>query len=141
MRESFKFAFTRGILIVVILAAILEIFPDQSLFIFSYSGEMLDNRPEMVEMLKIMCLYIGFFAFTPLCSGYMQAMGHPNRSLIMALWRNAILITFYLIAIQQTELTAIAWALVFGHMVGATSILAMTLFTDRQVAKRLNEQQ
>ncbi len=140
MRESFRFAFTRGILIVVILAIILEIFPDQSLYIFSYSGEMLDNRPEMVEMLKVMCLYIGFFAFTPLCSGYMQAMGHPNRSLIMALWRNAVLITFYLIAIQQTELTAIAWALVFGHMIGAFSILAVTLYTDRQVARHLNGQ-
>ena len=140
MRESFRFAFTRGILIVIILAMVLEIFPDQSLYIFSYSGEMLDNRPEMVEMLKVMCLYIGFFAFTPLCSGYMQAMGHPNRSLIMALWRNAVLITFYLIAIQQTELTAIAWALVFGHMIGAFSILAVTLYTDRQVARHLNGQ-
>jgi len=139
MRESFRFAFTRGILIVVILSAIVELFPEQCLFIFSYSGEMLDNRPEMVDMLRVMCLYIGLFAFTPLCSGYMQAMGHPNRSLIMALWRNAVLITFYIIAIQQPELTAIAWALVFGHMIGAASIFLMTLYTDRQVSKKIHE--
>ena len=98
---------------------------------------MLDNRPEMVDMLRVMCLYIGFFAFTPLCSGYMQAMGHPNRSLIIALWRNAVLITFFYIAIQQPELTAVAWALVLGHIIGAASIFLMTMFTDRQVTKMI----
>ena len=141
MRASFRYAFTRGILIVVVLAIIVELFPEQFLFIFSYSGEMLENRPEMVEMLKVMCLYIGFFAFTPLCSGYMQAMGHPNRSLIMALWRNFVLICFFYIAIQQPELTAVAWALVFGHIVGAASIFLMTLYTDRQISRRLSESQ
>jgi putative MATE family efflux protein len=138
MRESFKYAFTRGILIVVILAAIVELFPEQILYIFSYSGEMLDNRPEMVDMLRVMCLYIGFFAFTPLCSGYMQAMGHPNRSLVMALWRNFVLIIFFYIAIQQPDLTAVAWALVFGHIIGATSIFLVAMFTDRQVSRLIH---
>ncbi len=100
---------------------------------------MLDNRPEMVDMLRVMCLYIGFFAFTPLCSGYMQAMGHPNRSLVMALWRNAVLITFYLIAVQYPEVTAFGWALVFGHMVGAASIFLVTLYTDRQVSRKMSD--
>jgi len=139
MRESFRFAFTRGILIVVLLAGLLELFPEQALYIFSYSGEMLENRPEMVEMLKVMCLYIGFFAFTPLCSGYMQAMGHPNRSLVMAVWRNVALIAFYLMAVNEPLSSAYAWALVFGHMIGAASIFLVTLYTDRQVSRRLSE--
>ncbi|MBO6083775.1 MAG: hypothetical protein J6O90_01660, partial [Candidatus Methanomethylophilaceae archaeon] len=67
----------------------------------------------------------------------MQAMGHPNRSLIMALWRNAVLIVFFYIAIQQPELTAVAWALVFGHIVGAASIFLMTIFTDRRVTRMI----
>ncbi len=138
MKGSFRYAFRTGIAIVVLLAIFVELFPDQCLYIFSYSGEMLENRPEMVDMLRVMCLYIGFFAFTPLCSGYMQAMGHPNRSLIMALWRNAVLIVFFYIAIQQTELTAVAWALVFGHIVGASSIFAMTMITERQVYRRMS---
>ena len=139
MRETFKFAFSRGIIIVALLAGLIELFPEQCLYIFSYSGEMLANRPEMVEMLKVMCLYITFFAFTPLCSGYMQAMGHPNRSLIMALWRNFILICFYLMAVDQPQSSAYAWALVFGHMIGAASILLVTIYTDRQVSKRMRE--
>ncbi len=140
MRDSFKFALKIGITTVFILAMIVEIFPEQCLYIFSYSGEMMENRPEMVAMLRVMCFYISFFAFTPICSGYMQAMGHPNRSLILALWRNALLIMFYLIAIQQTDLTAIAYALVCGHSIAAVTILIVTLLTGRQVSKRMISQ-
>ena len=67
-------------------------------------------------------------------------MGHPNRSLILALWRNALLIMFYLIAIQQTDLTAIAYALVCGHSIAAVTILIVTLLTGRQVSKRMMSQ-
>lgn len=139
MRGSFKAAMKIGLITVFVLAMIVELFPDQCLYIFSYSGEMLDNRPEMVAMLRIMCFYITFFAVTPLCSGYLQALGHPNRSLILALYRNGLLITFYLLAIQQTELTAIAWALVCGHSLAAFTILGVTLYTERQVFRKMPE--
>ncbi len=138
MRQSFRFSLLLGISTVFILSMIVELFPDQCLYIFSYSGEMLDNRPEMAAILRIMCFYIIFFAFTPICSGYMQAMGHPNRSLILALYRNALLIIFYLIAIQQSELTAIGYALICGHSIAAMTILGVTLYTDRQVSRKLN---
>jgi len=139
MRTSFRYALGLGLFTVMILAIIVEIFPEQFLYMFSYSGEMLLNRPEMVAVLKIMCGYVVFFSFTPLCSGYLQAMGHPNRSVIMALWRNAVLITFFWFAMPYT-VNEIAWALVFGHMVGAASIFLVTLFTDRQVAKKMKQQ-
>ena len=139
MSQSFRFSLKIGIAIVFILAMIVELFPEQFLYIFSYSGEMLDNRPEMVAMLKVMCFYIAFFAFNPICSGYMQAMGHPNRSLILALWRNALLITFYLIAIQQDELTAIGYALICGHSIAAGTNIILTLWTERNVKRKLIE--
>ena len=137
MRASFRFAITRGIPIVVALAAIVEIFPEQILYVFTYSEEMADIRPEIVEMLRVMCLYIGFFAFTPICSGYLQALGHPNRSLIVAVCRNSVLTFFFWIAMQQQEVTSFGWALMFGHMIGATTILTVAFFTDRQVSKTM----
>jgi len=133
MEQSFRFSLKVGVMVVFVLAMIVELFPEQFLYIFSYSGEMLDNRPEMVAMLRVMCFYIAFFSFNPICSGYLQAMGHPNRSLIMALWRNALLITFYFIAIQQEELTAIGYALICGHAIAAISMLAVTLYTEKSL--------
>ncbi len=137
MRQSFRFSLKVGVATVFILAMIVELFPEQFLYIFSYSGEMLENRPEMVAMLRVMCFYIAFFAFNPICSGYMQAMGHPNRSLALALWRNALLITFYLIAIHQDELTAIGYALICGHSIAAASHIILALWTERNVTKKL----
>ena len=138
MRQSFRFSLLAGVLSVFVLSMAVELFPDQCLYMFSYSGEMMDNRPEMVRILRVMCFYIFFFAFTPICSGYMQAMGHPNRSLILALYRNALLIAFYWIAIQQDDLVAIGYALVCGHSIAAMTILAVTILTDRQVSKKLS---
>lgn len=138
MRQSFRFSLLAGVLSVFVLSMAVELFPDQCLYMFSYSGEMMDNRPEMVRILRVMCFYIFFFAFTPICSGYMQAMGHPNRSLILALYRNALLIVFYWIAIQQDDLVAIGYALVCGHSIAAMTILAVTILTDRQVSKKLS---
>ena len=137
MGQSFRFSLKVGVLVVFALAMVVELFPEQFLYIFSCSGEMLDNRPEMVAMLRVMCFYIAFFAFNPICSGYMQAMGHPNRSLLIALWRNALLITFYLIAIQQDELTAIGYALICGHAIAAGSNILLTLWTERNVRRKL----
>ncbi len=139
MKKSFRYALTLGLSCVLILAILVELFPEQALFIFSYSGEMLLNRPEMVAVLRIMCGYVMFFSFTPLCSGYLQALGHPNRSVIMALWRNAVLITFFWFAMPYS-VNEIAWALVFGHMVGAASIFTVTMITQRQVSKKMSEQ-
>jgi multidrug transporter EmrE-like cation transporter len=51
----------------------------------------------------------------------------------MALWRNALLITFYFIAIQQEELTAIGYALICGHAIAAISMLAVTLYTEKSL--------
>ena len=137
MRKSFRFSLLVGISTVFLLTMILEFFPEQCLYIFSYTGEMLDNREEMASILKVMCFYVIFFAFTPICSGYMQAMGHPNRSLVLALYRNMLLIIFYYIAIQQPELTAIGYALICGHSIAAITILGVTIYTDRQMSKSL----
>ncbi|MBQ7702041.1 MAG: MATE family efflux transporter [Candidatus Methanomethylophilaceae archaeon] len=133
MRASFRYALKVGILAVVVLVMITEIFAEQALFIFTYSGEMEALRPTMTHALRIMCLYASFFAFTPICSGYLQAMGRPNRSVGCALWRNAVLITFFSIFSSIMGLDGIFWALLCGHMVGAVTIFTVSQITQRRL--------
>lgn len=90
-------------------------------------------RPTMTHALRIMCLYASFFAFTPICSGYLQAMGRPNRSVGCALWRNAVLITFFSIFSSIMGLDGIFWALLCGHMVGAVTIFTVSQITQRRL--------
>lgn len=133
MRASFKFALKVGIIAVILLAILTEIFAEQVMFIFTYSGEMEALRPEMTRALRIMCMYSFFFAFTPICSGYLQAMGHPNRSVACALWRNAVLITFFATFSAAMGLDGVFYALIAGHFVGALTIFIVSRFTQRKV--------
>jgi Na+-driven multidrug efflux pump len=60
-------------------------------------------------------------------------MKRPNYSVACALWRNFILITFFILFSNNMGLEGIFWALFFGHMVGAVTILTVAELTQRRV--------
>ena len=137
MRASFRYALILSISAVIGLALITELFSEQALYIFTYSEEMAALRPKMVHALQIMCLYSALFAFTPICSGYLQAMGRPNYSVLCAVWRNLALITSYIALASFMGMDGIFWGLVLGHTIGASTILSVTLLTQKRLKKRI----
>lgn len=137
MRASFRYALILSISAVIGLALITELFSEQALYIFTYSEEMAALRPKMVHALQIMCLYSALFAFTPICSGYLQAMGRPNYSVLCAVWRNLALITSYIALASFMGMDGIFWGLVLGHTIGASTILSVTLLTQKRLKKMI----
>ena len=135
MKASFRYALMLSLAAVICLAIITEIFSEQALFIFTYSEEMAALRPTMVHALRIMCLYSALFAFTPICSGYLQAMGRPNYSVFCAVWRNLALIGSFIFLASFMNMVGIFWGLVLGHSIGAMTILCVALLTQRNVEK------
>ncbi len=135
MKASFRYALMLSLGAVICLAIITEIFSEQALFIFTYSDEMAALRPKMVHALRIMCLYSALFAFTPICSGYLQAMGRPNYSVFCAVWRNLALIGSFILLASFMDMDGIFWGLVLGHSIGAMTILGVALLTQRNVEK------
>ncbi len=135
MKASFRYALMLSLGAVICLAIITEIFSEQALFIFTYSDEMAALRPKMVHALRIMCLYSALFAFTPICSGYLQAMGRPNYSVFCAVWRNLALIGSFILLASFMDMDGIFWGLVLGHSIGAMTILGVALLTQRSVEK------
>ncbi len=135
MKASFRYALMLSLAAVICLAIITEIFSEQALFIFTYSEEMAALRPTMVHALRIMCLYSALFAFTPICSGYLQAMGRPNYSVFCAVWRNLALIGSFIFLASFMNMDGIFWGLVLGHSIGAMTILCVALLTQRNVEK------
>ena len=133
MRRSFRYALLLTGISVAVLIILAEVFSEQILFLFTYSGDMEALRPQIVHALHIMAMYAIFFMFTPVCSGYLQAMKRPNYSVACALWRNFILITFFILFSNNMGLEGIFWALFFGHMVGAVTILTVAELTQRRV--------
>ncbi|MBR6204354.1 MAG: MATE family efflux transporter [Candidatus Methanomethylophilaceae archaeon] len=134
MSAAFSYSVKTGILSVAALAVVLMIFPEQAMAMFTYSDATSSYRPAMAEALAILALYAPLYSFNPLCSGYLQALGHPEVSVVCAVLRNAVLILFFFIA-GHFSLQAIFWALFFGHSVGAAIILVAT----RSVRNRVFE--
>jgi putative MATE family efflux protein len=137
MKGSFRYALILSISCVICLALLAELFSEQALFIFTYSGEMESLRPTMVHALRIMCLYSALFAFTPICSGYLQAMGRPNYSVFCAIWRNLALIVSFITLASFMNMDGIFWGLVLGHSIGAVTILCVALLTQKKVKAKI----
>jgi len=138
MSAAFRHSVKAGILSVALLSLVLMIFPEQIMTMFTYSDATSSYRPAMAEAMTILALYAPLYSFNPLCSGYLQALGHPEVSVVCAVIRNAVLITFFYIA-GQFSLQAIFWALFFGHAVGAAMILIITHVVRNRVFKKMSE--
>lgn len=136
LNQSFKNALILGIGLVSILTVVLMVFPEQLLYVFTYSDSMSSFKPEMVHLLTFMCLYMPLFSFNPICSGYLQAVKHPNYSVFMAVCRNLILIGLFWVATGY-DLDAIGLALIVGHFLGMSCMLVLTFFTSRKAMKEI----
>lgn len=137
LNKSFKYALIMGIGLVTLLIGVLELFPEQLLYIFTYSDNMEAYRPDMVYLLSFMCLYMPLFSFNPICSGYLQAVKHPNYSVIMAVIRNLVLITFFWIASTTHDLNMIGVALIAGHFVGMSLMCMLTYYRSRYTEEEM----
>lgn len=138
MRESMLFAtkLTMGIVLVPFLIA--EAVPSEVLIPFTYSDDTEPLRGQMADALRIMAPYSFLFSMTPLCSGLLQAMRHPEYSVAIAIVRNLVIIGFYLVG-AQFSLFAILYGLDAGHLVGALIIVAVAHRTFRGVKRDLSE--
>ncbi|MBR4226410.1 MAG: MATE family efflux transporter [Candidatus Methanomethylophilaceae archaeon] len=138
MSAAFRYSVKAGILSVACLSLVLILVPEQVMTMFTYSDATSSYRAAMAEALTILALYAPLYSFNPLCSGYLQALGHPEVSVVCAVLRNAVLILFFFIA-GHFSLQAIFWALFFGHGVGAAMILAITRMVRNRVFRSMAE--
>jgi Na+-driven multidrug efflux pump len=138
MQEAFRFSLKFGIGIVLVTVVIAELIPSVIMGLFTYSQEMVEYRQQMVDIMRIIALYAPLFSVTPICSGYLQAMKHPEYSVVIAIVRNLILIGLFSIA-ATISLTAICWFLDLGHLIGALIISAVTVYTFRHMRLEMPE--
>lgn len=136
MRAAYLYSAKLGTMIIVSLVVIVELIPSVIMLPFTYSGDMAELRPQLVDTMRILALYAPFFAFTPICSAFLQSMKHPGYSVVIAIVRNLILIALFLIA-AQISLTAICWFLFMGHIIGASIIITVSEITYRRTLPKM----
>ena len=117
MGSAFRYAMKLAVGIVGAFCIIIFFIPEPFLYMFTYNPDMEALRPQMVEALRIYCMFLPAYVLIPVCSSMLQAMMMPNRSVICAVVRNLLLIILYVIAAQYS-LTAIFWAVFIGEVIG-----------------------
>ena len=122
--DAYRYSLTVALASTAAIALVAMLLPEQLLFVFTYSPETEALRPMMAEALRIYALYIPLFAFIPVGSSLLQALGRPNRSVVLAVVRNLILIALYAVAAQHS-LYWIYWAVVVGELVGGLMMYAV----------------
>ncbi len=137
MGLAYRYSLTLSIVLVLALTIFMFAFPDQLLYIFTYSGETELLRAEMTEAMRIYCLYLPFFALIPIGSSMLQAIRMPNRSVICAVVRNLILIALYAVAATDS-LYMIFWAVVVGEVIGGFMMYFVAGASFRKVSKTIS---
>ena len=137
MKAAFYFAIELTLAITVSLVVIVELIPGVFMSLFTYSGEMAELKPQIVDTMRIIAIYAPLFAMNPVCSGVLQAMKHPERSVMLAIVRNLVLIGLFMFAAGYS-LTAICWALDFGHLIGAAMSLIVAFATYKALRRSWN---
>ena len=117
MDIAFRYAIRLAVAVVGFFCIIIFIVPEPFLYMFTYNPDIEALRPQMVEALRIYCMFLPAYVLIPVCSSMLQAMMMPNRSVICAVVRNLLLIILYVIAAQYS-LTAIFWAVFIGEVIG-----------------------
>ena len=117
MRDAYRFSIRFSAWMVLLLTAILFLFPEPFIYPFTYSDSTVYLREDMSTALRIYSLCIPFYSFIPLGSSMLQALALPNWSLVMSLVRNIVFIALYA-AGAMVSLYWIYWAVVFGSVVG-----------------------
>ena len=134
MRKAYIFAIELTLAISLTLVALVELLPGVFMTPFTYSDEMAELKPQIVDIMRIIAIYAPLFSMNPVCSGILQAMKHPERSVILAIVRNLIMIGLYMIG-AGISLTAISWYLDLGHVIGAAMSLIVAFFTYKAVSR------
>ena len=122
--EAYRYSLKTAVGVVALLVAVVFVVPEPFLYMFTYTPEMEALRGQMVEAMRIYCLFLPFYAAIPVCSGLLQSIMMPNRSVWCAVVRNILLIILYWIAAQYS-LTAIFWAVFLGEVIGGLMIYAV----------------
>lgn len=131
--STIKYGFIYAVSIEFVIVSLFQLFPEQALYVFTYSGEAAEHRQEMVAI-AWMAWYGMAYGIIPLCSGSLQAMRHPSYSVYLAVIRNTVNVSV-LSVVWVNGLEAVAMVIICGMTLGAAMAVATMMLTYLRVKK------
>ena len=137
IKEAYLYSLKISISFMVLLSIITAIFASQMLTVFTYDESTAHLKGDMLDFLRISCIFMPFMAFGIVSASLFQSMGMGVRSLISTVFRNALMLPICFLLIDH-GLKAIWWGVAFAEIAGPLLVGIWGLLTVRFLIRQYN---
>ncbi|MEE8605869.1 MAG: MATE family efflux transporter [Candidatus Aminicenantaceae bacterium] len=125
--NAYMYAIKFGVVIELVMAAITFILAPQIAWLFTFTQESVRLRADLINFLRIMCIFFPAVSPGMLSSAMFQGTGKGTHSLAVTFIRTILLavpLAYCFAVILELQLTGLWWGVVLGNSLGA--IVAFT---------------
>jgi Na+-driven multidrug efflux pump len=119
---GYLYAIRIGVLIELVMAGITYFLAPQIAALFTLSPESLRIRADLIDFLRVICIFYPAVSPGMLSSAMFQGIGKGTHSLVLTVTRTILLTTplaYGMAVVLDLQLTGLWWGIVFGNSVGA----------------------
>jgi putative MATE family efflux protein len=127
LNTGYMYAIKIGVIIELVMAGLTYLLAPQIAWLFTLTQESIRIRADLINFLRIMCIFYPAVSPGMLSSAMFQGTGNGTHSLVLTFTRTILLTTplSYIMAVAMgLQLTGLWWGIVFGNSLGA--IIAFT---------------
>lgn len=119
---GYRYSIAVTLAIMTVIAAVIFVFADWIIILFTYAPSMAVLRPEFVHVLRIYALLIPFIGMVDIGSSILQSLRMAQISMVSSFARN-LLIVFLLFFASSVSLDAIYWSVFVSEALGGILML------------------
>ena len=138
IREAYRYSLKISVTAMLVISVITAITAPYLTMIFTYAAGNLQEQ--MVQFLRISCVFLPFIAFGFVSASLFQALGMGVRSLISTAFRNGLMIPAAYVAMLFGTLTTVWWAVCAAEIAGCMLVGIWCLATMRVLMKGYGRQ-
>ncbi|MBR4227101.1 MAG: polysaccharide biosynthesis C-terminal domain-containing protein [Candidatus Methanomethylophilaceae archaeon] len=135
MKEAYGFALKITLTIAVCCGAVMLLFADQLVLVFTYSDDMVHLREEMALALRIYAVIPFVHAITRISNSFMQAATYSKLAMLSTFFQDGLFLLFFWFA-SKISMTAIYVSASVIDTLLAIFALALSLWVIRMVSRR-----
>jgi len=123
LNSAYMYAIKFGVVIELIMAAITFILAPHIAWLFTFTQESIRIRADLINFLRIMCIFFPAVSPGMLSSAMFQGTGKGTHSLVVTFIRTLLLsvpLAYCFSYILDLQLTGLWWGIVLGNSLGAS---------------------
>lgn len=134
IKEGYTYSLKISLIAMIVIAVITAVFAEYITMAFTYTEETSVLRPDMVEFLRIACVFLPFLAFGAVSASLFQSLGMGLKSLVATVFRNSLMLPVCYLLIGS-GLTAIWWGVTGAEIAGSMLIGIWCLLVLKELLK------